>query len=517
MGPGRRDQWNPGYDVLIPGCPLRRSVTPRGRVGFARYLGVLAAFIFAVCPASSAIAAAGSGAIAGRVTSASTDAPLAGIEVCASLKGGGEPPVGPESEEEDGACATSGASGEYTIPGLANGEYVVSFGPSFLASGESTTNYIPQYYNDKSSLSEAEAVSVAGGGTTPGIDAALVEGGRITGRVTDAATGGALEKGIVCAFGAQPEEGNCAFTNSSGEYAIAGLTAGEYKVGFAVAEFVVQYYNDKAALTEANPVAVTLGNTVAAIDAALAPEPPAPPTNVTPPKVIEPKSSPTGDNLLGSFTLGGSPPTPAAGSTLVCERGMWGGVPTPTYSYKWLRDGTPIAGATEIKYVVQTADAGHTLACEVTAKNASGEKSATSAGVVVSGSSGAGPGGSGSSTGSAARVTIASAKLVVSKRGTVRIEIRCRDAACRGSVDLIVARVAGRRRKGKTGLLGGGETLVVATGSFSLAAGKSATIALRPTASGQKLLAHAKHHPLAARLVLFLTGGKIATKSVQVS
>jgi carboxypeptidase family protein len=470
---------------------------------------------FAFCLTSRAIAAAGSGAIAGEVTSASTRAPLAGIEVCASLKGGGEPPVGPENEEEDSACATSGASGEYTISGLANGEYIVSFGPSFLVSAESTTNYITQFYNDKSSASEADAVSVTGGGTTSGIDAALVEGGRITGRVTDAATGGALEKGIVCAFGANPEEGNCAFTNSSGEYSIAGLTGGEYKVGFAAAEFVVQYYDDKLALTEANPVTVTLGNTVSGIGAALAPEPPAPPANVTPPKVIELKSSPTNGNSLGGFTLGAGAPTPAVGSTLVCEKGTWGGVPTPTYSYKWLRDGTPIAGATEIKYVVQTADAGHTLACEVTAKNSLGEKSATSVGVAVSGGSGEGPGASGShSTGPAAHVTIASGKLLLSKHKTVRIEIKCREAACRGSVDLIV-RVAERRRTGKAGVLGD-DMLVVATGSFSLAKGESGTIALRVTASGERLLAHAKRHPLPARLVLFVAGGKVTAKSVRV-
>jgi hypothetical protein len=483
-------------------------------VGLARSLVVLAAFAFAVGSASSAQSAP-SGGIAGTVTSASTKAPLAGIEVCASLKGAGEPLAEPENEEEDGACATSGASGEYAISGLANGEYIVVFGPSFLVGAESTANYIPQFYDDKSSESEADTVSVTGGGATSGIDAALIEGGRITGRVTNAATGGALEKGIVCAFGAEPEEGNCAFTNSSGEYTIAGLVGGEYKVGFEAEEFVVQYYDDKPALTEANPVTVTLGNTVSGIDAALAPEPPAAPTNVTPPKVIELKSSPASGDLLGSLTLGGGTPSPAVGSTLICERGAWGGVPAPTYSYKWLRDGTPIAAATELKYVVQAADAGHTLACEVTAKSSSGEKSATSAGVVVSGGSGGGPGGSGSSTGSAARVTIASARLVVSKRRTVRIQIKCHDAACRGSVDLIT-RVAERRRTGKAGVLGD-DTLVLATGSFSLAKGESGTIALRLTATGQRLLAHAKHHPLQARLVLFVAGGKITTTSVRVS
>jgi hypothetical protein len=82
-------------------------------------------------------------------------------------------------------------------------------------------------------------------------------------------------------------------------------------------------------------------------------------------------------------------------------------------------------------------------------------------------------------------------------------------------VDLIT-RVAERRRTGKAGVLGD-DTLVLATGSFSLAKGESGTIALRLTATGQRLLAHAKHHPLQARLVLFVAGGKITTTSVRVS
>jgi hypothetical protein len=475
-------------------------------VGLASSLGVLAAFAFAVCPASSALAAP-SGEIAGKVTSAST-APIAGIEVCAALRGGGEPPGEPgENEAEGSGCATTDASGEYTIAGLAGGEYTVAFSSPFpgLGSPTAVTNYIPQFYDDKSSASEADAVSVAAGATTSGIDATLVEGGRITGKVTNASTGAALEKAIVCAFGAKPEEGNCAFTNASGEYTIAGLASGEYRVGFGVAEFVVQYYNDKPALAEANPVSVTLGGTVSGIDAALVPKPPAPPADKTPPEVIELQSSPGGGANAGGFVV--------AESSLLCLKGAWTGTPVPTYSYKWLRDGTPIAGATASQYVVQAADAGHTLACEVTAKNSLGEKSATSAGVAVSGGAG-GPGAS-NTAGSSARVTIASTKLAVSRRGLVRIEIRCGDAPCRGTVELVM-RVVGRRREGRIGGLGS-ETLVVARRSFSLAEGRSAPVVLRLTATGRKLVAHAKRHPRAAQLILSLAGGKTSATSVKLS
>jgi hypothetical protein len=58
-------------------------------------------------------------------------------------------------------------------------------------------------------------------------------------------------------------------------------------------------------------------------------------------------------------------------------------------------------------------------------------------------------------------------------------------------------------------------TLVLATGSFSLAGGRSRTVSLRLTAMGKKMFAHAgRHHPIAAKLTLSVQGGKTITKSV---
>lgn len=66
--------------------------------------------------------------------------------------------------------------------------------------------------------------------------------------------------------------------------------------------------------------------------------------------------------------------TPSVGQTLSCANGSWIGIPTISYAYKWQRDRGGVWGT----YVVQAADQGHSLACEVTASNPAGHAAATS-------------------------------------------------------------------------------------------------------------------------------------------
>ncbi len=68
----------------------------------------------------------------------------------------------------------------------------------------------------------------------------------------------------------------------------------------------------------------------------------------------------------------------AVGGTLSCSSGSWTGVPTPTLSCQWLRDGAAIADATDDTHTVTTADQGHLLSCKVTATNVGGALSETS-------------------------------------------------------------------------------------------------------------------------------------------
>jgi hypothetical protein len=195
------------------------------------------------------------GQITGRVTRSGGVAALEGLEVCATSAGG---------KYNTGACALTNTSGEYTIVGLAAGSYTVKFS-AFVCGTTGCTqqqNYLNQYYDEKTSSGQAEAVSVTAGDTTPAINAAMVEGGEITGQVTSAATKAALANIEVCASGTSS---GCAATNAAGEYVISGLASGSYEVDF-FSEWERPNY-----LSQSTSVAVTAGSVKGAVNAELQP------------------------------------------------------------------------------------------------------------------------------------------------------------------------------------------------------------------------------------------------------
>jgi uncharacterized protein YodC (DUF2158 family) len=202
------------------------------------------------------------GQISGTVIKASGGATIEGIQVCAYGTGSGFL----------GACASTNHNGQYTISGLAAANYKVEFLTDMCgSSGCTQQNYVFQYYNDKSSYLTADEVTVKAGETTPNIDAKLVEGGQITGRVTSASGGAPLANINVCA-----DEGelidNCATTNGNGEYTISGLPTGaSYTVGFYrySGNYLGQFYNGQSSTSGANPVSVTEGSITPNIDAKL--------------------------------------------------------------------------------------------------------------------------------------------------------------------------------------------------------------------------------------------------------
>lgn len=75
--------------------------------------------------------------------------------------------------------------------------------------------------------------------------------------------------------------------------------------------------------------------------------------------------------------------TPVEGETLTAVDGTWTGSAPITYTYQWLRNGSPISGETAGTYVVQVGDAGDDISVEVTGTNAYGSDTATSASVEI--------------------------------------------------------------------------------------------------------------------------------------
>ncbi len=201
------------------------------------------------------------GQIIGKVSGSGSA--LANVEVCADA----------ESGAAFESCGSTNVAGEYTISGLPSGSYNVSFS-DFVCGPESCEqeNYLNQYYNDKTSSSEADLVSVKEGEVTSLMEATLKPGGQIAGKVTSASSGAGIASAEACAQeGAEVEF--CGFANSSGEYTISGLPKGTYHVEFYGDEvgddYLSQYYNGKTSLATADPVSVEVGAKHSGINAKL--------------------------------------------------------------------------------------------------------------------------------------------------------------------------------------------------------------------------------------------------------
>ncbi len=298
---------------------------------------VLAVVVLPLGFASGALAA--DGQIAGEVTSASGSVPLEGIEVCALEAGTGA--LGP--------CATTGASGKYTVPNLEPGEYKIRFS----SPPGSEPIYITRYYKGVVSLAEATPVAVTAGETTSGIDAEMLLAVAPENTESPEVTGTpAAGEPLSCSNGSWEGEPAPSYTYRwlSGGMPIAGATESSYTVQAAD-----EGHNLSCEVTATN---------------------------------IAGKASASSPNVtVASRPVYTEAPavagTPAAGEPLSCSNGSWEGEPE-TYTYQWLRDGAEaIAGATKNSYTVQAADEGHNLSCEVTATNIAGKASAVSAGVAV--------------------------------------------------------------------------------------------------------------------------------------
>jgi uncharacterized repeat protein (TIGR01451 family) len=141
-----------------------------------------------------------------------------------------------------------------------------------------------------------------------------------------------------------------------GGAAITGATGSEYVVVTA----------DEGKALQCQVTATNEGGSSVAVsrDAVVLPEPsPVPP--FPPPSIAAPSG------------------TASVPNTLTCENSAWTSSTAPGFTYKWLRNGVAITGASTVSYKLTSEDEGKAIQCQVGGTNESGEVIVDSAALVV--------------------------------------------------------------------------------------------------------------------------------------
>ncbi len=204
--------------------------------------------------------------------------------------------------------------------------------------------------------------------------------------------------------------------------------------------------------------------------------------------------------------------TVAVGQTLSCSEGSWANSPS-TLTYSWLRGETVITGQTGSTYVVQAADQGQTITCEVTASNAGGQAAAKSSGLAIPPP----PPAKIETTKAPAPPpaptpippprptpgTAVATGLAKVEGDHALVSLHCTGAgACEGSLKLLYKERLKKvvRRRGKKHVAHITKMVTVGEASFSIAAGGHLTLHVTLTGEGAKLAKKAGRHGLKVSL-----------------
>ena len=160
--------------------------------------------------------------------------------------------------------AQTDALGAYDIGRLPAGIYRLHFNPLSDA-------YFAEYYNDAPDLDRATDVVVAASSTISGIDAVLTEGGHITGHVSAASSPlQGIRVSLYKLTSGEYQSIKYTFTDASGNYDLAGLLDGTYRIRFTNYYYNTEYYDNAQDLASATDIAAVVGSTTAGVDAVLA-------------------------------------------------------------------------------------------------------------------------------------------------------------------------------------------------------------------------------------------------------
>ena len=161
---------------------------------------------------------------------------------------------------------TDAATGEYRIS-LPPGSFKIRFITSPILDYYSGINYLSRYFGGNYSFEEAPLLEVLTGTTISDIDGQLVEGGTITGTVTDL-QGNTIEGAFIRVRDLDGYSVTSAYSDGSGQYTIERLFTGYYKafVRSWTGNYGIEWYNDKTSFDESDAVYTETGQTTSGID-----------------------------------------------------------------------------------------------------------------------------------------------------------------------------------------------------------------------------------------------------------
>lgn len=162
---------------------------------------------------------------------------------------------------------STNASGVYSMQGLTPGSYRVEF-------RDFSGNYLGEFHNNKATLALADSfVILSGGGMV--INASLATASRIEGMVTGEGSGSPLPNIAVSAYRVVTansfEYVSSATTDQNGNYSVAGLAAGTYRVFLADSSgyYLPEVYENVTGLGTGTDIEVAAVSTTSGINAEL--------------------------------------------------------------------------------------------------------------------------------------------------------------------------------------------------------------------------------------------------------
>jgi len=299
--------------------------------------------------------------IKGTVTSES-GTPLAGIRVSTLAEESGQWVVKDDAITDD--------LGKYNVGKLADGVYRVRF-------DDPAGTYASEFYDDAATIETSTPVNLTSGGMQTLAVAKLAGVAHLVGTVTWS-DGSSVAGAEVTAYVRQGLEWTPLTTVTAdidGRYDVDGLSGGAHTLGFRdPVSGVTEYWDDHAALADADAVTVPSALSYDAVltkplpptptpDPAPNPTPNPTPTPVAPVAVAQTPTAPAAVVMVKRPRIKG---VATAGERLKVTRGTWNPT-TITRTVQWLANGKKIKGATKNRLRLTDALVGKRISVKVVA------------------------------------------------------------------------------------------------------------------------------------------------------